>query len=113
MKISSSQAVIVQGQLYLETSPSRQAWDNAARLANFLKADGIQRWVTAAVVWSNPEAKLTVENPSVAVWTLDRLRDELDNILQFKLMPKDNRQKVVDKLTKLCEAQKQERINNG
>jgi hypothetical protein len=90
-----------------KNNPGQQASDNSARLSNFLKADGIQQWVTPAVIWANPEAPLTVENPSVTVWTLDRLRDELDNILQIKPIPEDKRQQIVDKLTKLCAAQKQ------
>src|SRR5258708_26797924 len=93
-----------------KNNPSRQAQDNAVRLASFLKADGIQQWVTPAVVWANPEAQLQVENPLVAVWTLDRLPDELDNIWQEKSLPESKRQQIVDKLTKLCEAQKKEAL---
>ncbi len=76
-------------------NPSRQAQNSAVRLADFLKADAIQQWVNAAVIWANPESKLTVENPSVAVWQLDRLPDELGNIWQDETLSEATRQKLV------------------
>ena len=90
-------------------SPSRQARNNAARLGNFLKADGIQQWVDAAVVWANQESRLTVENPSVAVWQLDRLPDELGNVWQEEKVPAATRTRIVEKLTKLCQRQEENR----
>jgi hypothetical protein len=89
----------------INKSPSRQANDGAARLGNFFKADGIEQWVTGVVIWANPESFVMVENPSVAVWTLEHLPDELN-----KLSPRNNfteatLQKIVDKLTKLANAQ--------
>ena len=90
-------------------SPSRQANDGATRLGNFLKADGIKQWVTPAVVWANQESPLTVENPSVAIWPLDRLPDELGNIWQDEKIPAAKRTRIVDKLTKLCQRQEEAR----
>ncbi|MEO8393703.1 MAG: nuclease-related domain-containing protein [Chloroflexota bacterium] len=87
-------------------NPSRQAQNHAVRLANFLKADGIQQWVTPALVWANSEAPLSVENPGIAVWTLDRLRDELGNLWQTTEIPEDKRQRIVEKLTKLCDVRR-------
>jgi hypothetical protein len=86
-------------------SPSHQARNNAARLGNFLKADGIQQWVDAAVVWANQESRLTVENPSVTVWRLDRLPDELGNVWQEEKISAATRTRIVEKLTKLCQRQ--------
>jgi hypothetical protein len=88
-------------------SPSRQARNNAARLGNFLKADGIQLWVDAAVVWANQESRLTVENPSVAVWQLDHLPDELGNVWQEEKISATTRTRIVKKLTKLCQRQEE------
>ncbi len=87
-------------------SPSRQVFNNALRLANFLKADNLKVFVNAVVIWANPESPLTVENPSVAIWQYDRLPDELGNIWQGEKLPKDERAKIVAKLSKLCEGQK-------
>jgi hypothetical protein len=89
----------------LGKSPSRQAHDNAARLGRFLKADGIKQWVEAAVVWANLENPLLVENPSVLVWPLDRLPDEIGNLWQEEKLAPDVRARIVEKLTKLCEKQ--------
>lgn len=85
------------------SSPSQQAKNNAARLAQFFSADGIQQWTHPVVVWANPEASVNVENPMVAVWTLDQLPDILSNLPVSNPMSESNRQKIVDKLTKLCE----------
>lgn len=87
----------------LKSSPSHQANDNAIRLGNFFKADGIKQWVTAAVVWANRESPLAVENPMVAVWTLDRLPEELGNIWQGQETEEAIRTRIVEKLTMLCQ----------
>jgi hypothetical protein len=50
-----------------------------------------------------------VDNPSVAVWTLDRLPDELDNIWQAETLAEPKRQQIVDKLTRLCREQREAR----
>ncbi len=86
----------------LKKSPSRQAQNNAARLASFLKADGITQWVTPAVIWANPESPLSVENPMAAVWTADRLPEELGNLWQGRDMGEADRTRTVAKLTALC-----------
>jgi len=89
-------------------SPSRQAQSNAVRLADFLKADGISQWVTPAIVWANPSAPIMVENPMVAVWTLDQLRDELGNLGQTNKVASPTREQIVEKLSKLCQKQADE-----
>ncbi len=88
-------------------SPSRQAKNNAVRLSEFFKADHVPQWVNAAVVWANQESPLTVENPSTAIWSLDRLPDELGNIWHGNPIPEAQRKQIIDKLTKLCEKQKE------
>lgn len=90
-------------------SPSEQANGNAIRLGNFLKADGVKQWVNAAVVWANPEAPVNVENPMVAVWTMDQLPTALAGLGAGKPMPEPQRQKIIDKLTRLCEAEIEKR----
>jgi hypothetical protein len=90
----------------VKKNPSRQACKNAARLSGFLAADDIKTWVKPAVVWANPESPLKVENPSVAVWTMERLEDELGNIQEGKSLPENDRQKICEKLTKLFEQRK-------
>jgi hypothetical protein len=89
-----------------EAQPSEQARRSAGHLGAFLKADGVNDWVNPAVVWANPENRPVVENPSVAVWTLERLPDELGNAWQGKLLPAATKDKIIDKLTRLCEGQR-------
>ena len=91
----------------LKQSPSRQAQDNAVRLANFLRADGIRQWVNPAVVWADHEGVVTVENPMVPVWPLERLPEELGNIWQERRMEEAIRERVVEKLTALCKRQEE------
>lgn len=91
----------------MRVSPSQQAKNGAARLGNFLKADGIQAWVTPVVVWANPESNLRLENPMVAVWTLDRLPDELGNLWEEGKLSEHVRTQIVEKLTRLCEHERE------
>lgn len=92
----------------LDRSPSDQAVKNALRLNDFLKVDGISQYVEKAVVWANPDAPLTTENPTVRVWTLERLRDELGNLPQTDKVAPTTRDQIVAKLSKLCEKQANE-----
>ncbi len=46
-----------------------------------------------------------VEKPAVVVWHLDRLPDELGNIWEGKTLTESARQGIMEKLTKLCQAQ--------
>ncbi len=87
----------------LKTSPSQQAVNGATRLANFLRADGLNVFVNPVVVWATEEGSIQVENPQVAVWTYDRLADELGNIWQKEKLSKEEQEKIVWKLTKLNE----------
>ena len=82
-------------------NPSRQAFNGALRLANFLRADNLQVFVNSAVIWANQESPLLVENPSVAVWLYNRLPDEIGNIWQGEKLSELERNKIVDKLSKL------------
>jgi hypothetical protein len=88
------------------TNPGRQAVSNAVRLANFLKADGLNVFVNSVVVWANMTSPLHIENPSVAVWRFERLADELGNIWQAEKLSSTEREKIVEKLNLLCERQK-------
>ena len=89
-----------------KVNPSQQAYNNALRLKNFLKAENIKVYVNEVVVWANEESQLKVENPSSAVWTYNRLPDELGNIWQGEKLSIVDREKIIGKLTKLCEEQK-------
>jgi hypothetical protein len=85
-----------------KAGPSRQARNNASILGNWFKADGVRQWVTPAVVWANSGSLVRVENPSVAVWTLDRLPEEVGNLWQDKEIAEETRAVIVRKLTLLC-----------
>lgn len=87
-------------------NPSRQALNNAVRLGNFFKADNIRAFVNPAVVWTNEESRLHVDNPSVSVWQITHLADELGNIWQGEKVSAEDRDKINRKLTKLCDPEK-------
>jgi len=92
----------------LGQNPSLQAQRNARQLANFLRADGIRQWVEAAVVWASPESSLLVEDPLVAVWPFDRLPEELGNLWQGRTLAEPDRQRIIEKLGRLCQKEGQE-----
>jgi hypothetical protein len=81
--------------------PSRQALDGALALKDFLKADGIRTYVSAAVAWASQEGGLVIENPTVPVWTMDRVDDELGNLWNGKRLDAPTKDHIVEKLTKL------------
>ncbi|MBN1485505.1 MAG: NERD domain-containing protein, partial [Chloroflexia bacterium] len=81
----------------------RQARRNAGRLGRFLQADKIKQWVEPVVVWANPDGRLSVENPTVAVWTLDRLAEELGNLYQDRKVDESTQARIAEKLTRLGE----------
>ena len=87
----------------LKKSPSSQAARNAVRLHDFLRADGIRQWVDKAVIWANPENPPEVKDQAVAVWTFDRLSDELGNLQQQRKLDEEQKSQIVEKLTTLCE----------
>ena len=80
--------------------------NNAARLGNFFRADHLNIFVNPAVVWANEESPLAVENPSVVVWLYKRLPDELGNIWQGEKLSIEERKRIIEKLSRLCEEQK-------
>ncbi|MFQ3646563.1 MAG: nuclease-related domain-containing protein [Anaerolineae bacterium] len=86
-----------------QSNPSAQARKNAHRLSQFLRADGIQQWVTPVIIWTNSEATVSTTNPSVAVWPLESLRVEIENLCYGNTMPDNKFQQIIDKLKKLCE----------
>jgi hypothetical protein len=92
----------------LKKGPSGQSRNNARKLSDFLKADGVTQWITPVVIWANRESSLSTENPIVAVWTLDRLPEELGNIWHGTAMEESVRDRILEKLTKLCERQAEE-----
>jgi hypothetical protein len=85
----------------MRESPSRQARDNAIALAEFLRADAITAYVSAAIAWGTGESHLHVENPLVAVWSLDRLEDEFANLRNGRRLDALSQRRIVDKLSKL------------
>ena len=89
-----------------KANPSQQAFKNAIRLKDNLKSENIKVFVNAVVVWANEESWLKVENPTTAVWKFNRLPDELGNIWQGERLSMAEREKIIGKLTKLCEEQK-------
>ena len=86
-----------------DMNPSQQAKRNATQLAAFFKVENVKLWVEPIVVWANLDSSLTVENPAVKVWTLEHLPDELGN-LTGNPIPDSAREKIITKLTLLCES---------
>jgi len=90
----------------MRKSPSRQASAGATALKSFLRADGIKTYVPEAVAWADQTGRITLEDPTVPVWTLDRLEDELGNLSNGRGLSEADRERIVQKLTRLCQARK-------
>jgi Nuclease-related domain len=99
----------------LKKSPTKQVRKNAARLASFLKAGGINKnAVTPVVVWANFEKKPIIVQPLAAVWPLDSLQAELIQIDQQKRKFLPDEQKAVnDKLDSLYEMRDKKADGSG
>lgn len=93
-------------------SPSEQARRNAGALASFLKADGISQWVEPVVIWSNPESPLTVDNPGVAVWTLEHISAALADLPRQRPIDEQVLSRIIDKLARLIEQQRKHILND-
>jgi hypothetical protein len=85
-------------------NPSVQARRVALGLKDFLKADGIKTYVSEAVAWADEEGQLSVQDPTVPVWTLNRLEDELGNLGNGHPLGQAEKERIVEKLTRLCQA---------
>jgi len=61
----------------LSDNPSRQAGRNAARLNDFLKRQGIERWVEKTIVMAEPQPISGFETSEVPVWLLPQVEDKV------------------------------------
>jgi hypothetical protein len=87
-------------------SPSRQARNGAIALKDFLRADGITTYVPAVVAWAEQGGHVSIEDPTVPVWTLDRIEDELGNLWNGQRLTAQVQEQIVEKLTRVCLARK-------
>ena len=87
----------------MRKSPSRQARIGAIALAEFLKADRVKTFVEAAVAWASSDGSLFVDNPTVPVWTMDRLEDELGNLWNGHRLDRPTQDRITNKLATLYE----------
>ena len=55
-----------------------------------------------SVVWANPSSAFAVKNPTIAVWSLKHLSDELGNVWLERGMEQAVQARIVEKLTSLC-----------
>jgi hypothetical protein len=95
----------------LRKNPSEQANRNASHLGGLLKADGIDQWVKAVVVWAEPSSSLSVENPMVAVWRLERIGEEVGNTWTGQAMDPKTQEQIKEKLTRLCRRQREKQAS--
>jgi hypothetical protein len=90
-------------------SPSKQAFNNAMRLSNFLSSNGLKVFVNPVVVWASVTSPLFLEHPSTPVWYYKRLPDEIGNIWHGEKLSDAERNRVAAKITTLCERNKKSR----
>lgn len=82
-------------------SPSSQAKKHAAALSHILQRHNVKQWITAVVVWANPDATLTVQNPSVLIWKIDQIANEVKNLPNDASSKDDRHTRIIDILKSL------------
>ena len=89
----------------IEDNPTAQAKKNAARLAEYLQADFIRnnerKWVCPIVVMANADVSCRLNNPSVPVWFIQYLTDELGNFPEKNILSERTQKEICEKLEKL------------
>ena len=88
----------------IKDSPTNQVKRNAAQLADFLEADFSRnkekKWVTPIVVMANADTICYETNPSVPIWRIQHLADELGNLSDKRILSEQAQKEICEKLGK-------------
>ncbi len=89
----------------IKDSPSNQAKRNAVQLADFLEADfarnKAKKWVTPIVILANADTICYETTPSVPIWRIQHLADELGNISDKTVLSEQVQKEICEKLKKM------------
>lgn len=89
----------------IKDSPTNQAKRNAAQLADFLEADfnrnKDKKWVNPIVVMANADTICYETNPSVPIWRIQHLADELGNLSDKRILSEQAQKEICEKLGKI------------
>ena len=89
----------------LKDDPTSQAKRNAARLADYLESDFCRnkekKWVDPRVVMANADIICHEERPSVPIWRIQYLSDELGNIPNKRKISEQLQSEICKKLESL------------
>lgn len=87
-------------------NPSKQAVRNSANLNDFLKRQGLERWVEKAIVMAKPQPISNFETSDVPVWLLPQVEDKVTS-LSTRYSPTEKEiSQIVDLLKGLAEKAK-------
>lgn len=84
-------------------NPTKQAQKNARTLRDILNKEGVN-WVQPAIIWANPNSKITAESPTVPIWAFDNLAENLRNLSSKQTLSEEQRTKIVAVLEKFTKA---------
>ena len=86
----------------LRDNPTRQSKRNAARLADYLDADFCRnkerKWISPIVVMANADVTCFETNPSVPIWRIQYLSDELGNMPNKRTISEQLQKEICQKL---------------
>lgn len=89
----------------IKDSPNNQVKRNAAQLADFLEADfarnKTKKWVKPIVILANANAICYETTPSVPIWRIQHLADELSNISDKNVLSEQTQKEICEKLKKM------------
>ena len=93
----------------LKNNPTIQVKANAAQLAEYLESDFIRnkekKWVNGIVIMANADVTCRTERPSVPVWLIQYLAEELGNIPDKQAFSGQAQKEICEKLEKLYKDQ--------
>ncbi|MBQ3779890.1 MAG: NERD domain-containing protein [Fibrobacter sp.] len=86
-------------------NPSAQVKRNACNLADYLESDftrnKCKKWVTPIIVLSNADSNCDEENPSVPIWRIQYLAEELGNMPEKRTISEQLQKEICQKLEDL------------
>ncbi|PWJ37227.1 nuclease-related domain-containing protein [Fibrobacter succinogenes] len=86
-------------------NPTAQAKRNACNLAEYLESDftrnKCKKWVTPIIVLSNADSNCDEENPSVPIWRIQYLAEELGNMPEKRTISEQLQKEICQKLEDL------------
>lgn len=86
----------------MSKDPGKQATRNAARIREYLQTHGVNPgWVQPVVIWAGNPALLATDDPTVPVWKVSEIQDQIVEVWRQQKLSNDQIDKVDEIFQKL------------